>query len=738
MWNHQQGTPQYPHWADPEGIVREMMENAALGSSIHPTDPCMSYSPNAGYLQGLTVGGTFDEHTAGPPSNEQRPMLQPPVCYTPPDSVTSVTTPSPSGAQTDANMSSHQENNFDCTSLLVPSPDPSTRFMASPSQTPLWDRVNSLSPSASVHVQSTASRFASQRPKVISARCSQAAIEILNPKDEYDKIQKKHGPRGKFSEQRIQNGMVEMRIRTCLQLIDLEVYVQRELEAEKKLTQKDPSAYGVGPTRIPKLQTTPVSRSDSTLELFTYICKFDLDCVYKTPDKKEVYKLEKSKGTEYNRFQLRVYLQFAGGSSVVLYPYEFVLKSSKTGKTATATNTSTSASRPLSAGPSQQVPSDTLYSRLMCQQLEAEFAKIKTVECEQIRTKNHDIAYYIKRKHDESEFEEGDVVGFFVSATGETVIDLLTSENAGDARLAGVISRSAYLVGNTERNDSERNDADLVCIIGEIEVKVVGKVRTGECIYTCPSDKFPGTATTQRHRGNHRQTLLGYSLGESSSTGVSKVDCLVSLVLSVSAKDRLRELDHLNLCINQVRESMEMHIDSVSHRISSMQRGRRGLWKKLLGILLFLVAVSLVCGLMLPPNSPYVKKKCREGSMGSNHYFTFKYYPDDGSEEGIPVRGLEFEWKVLKKKLNLDFDKIQPNQTKYDSKGFNYYMNQKRCETGGIRSIASWLDPTPTVPHVNVLAVDKNCSKVFYHNKKEGSWSKYKKNTVDELKCYPH
>ena len=57
-----------------------------------------------------------------------------------------------------------------------------------------------------------------------------------------------------------------------------------------------------------------------------------------------------------------------------------------------------------------------------------------------------------------------------------------------------------------------------------------------------------------------------------------------------------------------------------------------GLWKKLLGILLFLVAVSLVCGLMLPPNSPYVKKKCREGSIGGNHYFTFKYYPDDGSE----------------------------------------------------------------------------------------------------------
>ena len=50
-----------------------------------------------------------------------------------------------------------------------------------------------------------------------------------------------------------------MRIKTCLQLIHLEVYVQRELEAEKKLTQKDPSAYGVGPTRLPKLQTTQES-----------------------------------------------------------------------------------------------------------------------------------------------------------------------------------------------------------------------------------------------------------------------------------------------------------------------------------------------------------------------------------------------------------------------------------------------------------------------------------------------
>lgn len=46
-------------------------------------------------------------------------------------------------------------------------------------------------------------------------------------------------------------------------------------------------------------------------------------------------------------------------------------------------------------------------------------------------------------------------------------------------------------------------------------------------------------------------------------------------------------------------------------------------------------------------------------------------------KEGIPVRGLEFTWKALKKKLNLDFDEIQPNQTKYDSKG-NYFQKKIR------------------------------------------------------------
>ena len=48
-------------------------------------------------------------------------------------------------------------------------------------------------------------------------------------------------------------------------------------------------------------------------------------------------------------------------------------------------------------------------------------------------------------------------MGFFESPTGETVIDLLTSDNAHEARLAGVISRSAYLKGKAGRSDREND-----------------------------------------------------------------------------------------------------------------------------------------------------------------------------------------------------------------------------------------------------------------------------------------
>lgn len=94
---------------------------------------------------------------------------------------------------------------------------------------------------------------------------------------------------------------------------------------------------------------------------------------------------------------------------------------------------------------------------VFCRHLKAEVAKIRRLEVDEITTTGHDIAYYLKvRPNLLKKFEEGDVVGFFESHAGDTYIDFLTSENSDRARMAGVISRSAYVKGKAgARKDGE-------------------------------------------------------------------------------------------------------------------------------------------------------------------------------------------------------------------------------------------------------------------------------------------
>ena len=65
-------------------------------------------------------------------------------------------------------------------------------------------------------------------------------------------------------------------------------------------------------------------------------------------------------------------------------------------------------------------------------------------------------------------------------------------------------------------------------------------------------------------------------MGEASGPGVSKVDCLVSLVLSIGAKEQLRALDQMRLSIEEMKENFITSIDTVGVRIARMQRGWRG------------------------------------------------------------------------------------------------------------------------------------------------------------------
>ena len=117
----------------------------------------------------------------------------------------------PGGFQNGPTSSGLSANNFNCLPIPVSSPMASSAAVPAPSRYLSSDTLNrdhGLSCSLPVGRLEVERRAATRKPQLTSARCNEASIKILNPKPEYDKVQKKHGPKGKISEQRIQNGQV--------------------------------------------------------------------------------------------------------------------------------------------------------------------------------------------------------------------------------------------------------------------------------------------------------------------------------------------------------------------------------------------------------------------------------------------------------------------------------------------------------------------------------------------------
>ena len=161
-------------------------------------DPCFGTSSN--FLSDLVTSGDqripqYNYNSFG--------------CPTRPERERGANTPSPIGAQSVLTPSAPQEGNFNCMSF-VSSAGPSSAAIPAPcryqpSSQPNGNYpINSSLPVGRIEI----ARYPATRPQVTSALCNEASIKILNPSPEYDTVQKKHGPRGKYSEQRISRGQV--------------------------------------------------------------------------------------------------------------------------------------------------------------------------------------------------------------------------------------------------------------------------------------------------------------------------------------------------------------------------------------------------------------------------------------------------------------------------------------------------------------------------------------------------
>ncbi|XP_068709727.1 uncharacterized protein [Montipora foliosa] len=94
-------------------------------------------------------------------------------------------------------------------------------------------------------------------------------------------------------------------------------------------------------------------------------------------------------------------------------------------------------------------------------------------------------------------------------------------------------------------------------------------------------------------------------------------------------------------------------------------------------------------------------------------------------EREIPtVNGVEFSWENLKKKLDLPFDRL-------DEPGIHYYLNTDRYAYGGVIDVHSRLDNLPQVRGAEVLAVNADCTKVYFEE--DGIWKPYQ--SARNIRC---
>ena len=94
--------------------------------------------------------------------------------------------------------------------------------------------------------------------------------------------------------------------------------------------------------------------------------------------------------------------------------------------------------------------------------LEAATANIQQLKVNRpIQTARGDVAYHFKLKDcpKDVQLTEGDLIGFFENPkSGKSEIRPLTCDNARYAKMAGVISRSAWLEGKTPGDDDKGKD----------------------------------------------------------------------------------------------------------------------------------------------------------------------------------------------------------------------------------------------------------------------------------------
>lgn len=546
-----------------------------------------------------------------------------------------------------------------------------------------------------------------------TAEDAKANVTVLDLKAVYEKGQSR---RKANSEQRLLNADVNLTATSQKQIQGICAYVERCPEAARILQDLN--------------GRVPIDVTFSKKDPFQPIFLVNLDSVYVSHKGIKVYELSRVKGEERNIFRLIVVLHFLDGTTKEFTSKNFQVQSKKNQKSGQEEDSSSDRGyfgtpspehkrkrakieEPSPLGSlSSDLNSDNsiITAEVVTDRLEANSALIHQLQVEKpIVTQRGDIAYHFPMNKSDLDvpLEEGDVIGFFGEAHEKTHIEKLTYFNAFKAKMAGVVSRSAYLEAKTPAEDEEKATSDLVCVIGMVNVKVLGQVKNGERIYA--SMEHPGVAIPQSRVCDavfKDAFLLGQTLtGQDAGPGeVSLVQSFVSVMLSISSSHVTRAVGDLR---EHVKEDLKNEVKQIKRKCV------RGVGRWLLAGLIFAVLLAVLLYQLFAPGSELRYYRCRQGSIkGSEMWFTFTTH-----DVQIPrVHGIEFTFEKLKEKMDLTFGEMKFTDA-------HYYLNLDRCAYGGIRLVGSPIDGKEMVRGAEILAVNHNCTIVYYHSKK---WTPYK------------
>ncbi|XP_028414401.1 uncharacterized protein LOC114537548 isoform X2 [Dendronephthya gigantea] len=450
---------------------------------------------------------------------------------------------------------------------------------------------------------------------------------------------------------------------------------------------------------------------------------------------KPVFELSKS-DVKLNEFQLVVQLEFIDNSlSEKFTSPTFILQTKDKPPVAEKRprpDDSPSTSRGTGSQSEEQIQEqldreERRHEQILVDVLDAKTANVEKLVAKNVHfggrlnveTEQADLAYHLTLKDPDQfvdDLDEGDIVGFFNDESGETYIEPLRHGNIHNAIHAGVVSRSHWLAGHKPQNPDTKTDT--VCVIGIVNVKVVGSIENGERIYA--SSNNPGKAIPQSYMPvgsflRKKHVLLGMALETKKCTtmldDVQLVKCFVCIVLDVNRRELFDEIEELYE-VNEKRTREEI------------RNAHKRTWKKLkcysIAVLLSIGLAICILYQWLVPGSMFRYWLCRRGSV-PNHEL-FYHYKNEALNRDFPIHGIEFTYEGLQDKVGISFSRN--TKIKDDSK-VTYYLNVDRCAYYWADGAAgNNIGGRKYIGGSRILSVNQNCSVVYRLDEGEDVWNK--------------